>query len=35
VHWKIGSNWNLPILPIPSLPTPIDFYWKIGSTSGT
>ncbi len=29
VHWKIGSYWNLPILPIPSLPMPINFYWKL------
>ncbi|PKC03949.1 hypothetical protein RhiirA5_422974 [Rhizophagus irregularis] len=29
VHWKIGSYWNLPILPISSLPMPINFYWKL------
>ena len=29
MHWKIGSYWNLPILPIPSLPMPIDFYGRL------
>jgi hypothetical protein len=29
VHWKIGSYWNLPILPIPNLPIPMNLYWKL------